>query len=271
MPVGGWTFTTAALAQGAHALTAVATDQAGNTSAASAALAVTIDTTAAAATFDLAHWSDTGTLDDRSTSVGSITLVGAAEAGATVSVQGTTLQTIANKDGQFTLTGLDLALGTNAVTIQVTDKAGNTTASTLSFERVAGSASGDAVTAWNQIALRHPSSADVSSPRCGLTRTGHGEPGGVRRPGGDRGRPRLHGAGNGGRPGLGRGGRGGSGPRILTCTTRSQRAALDGGAGHEPGRWPMAPPRRRHRAGPARGQRGIGILRFNDGYEDFTI
>ena len=43
---GAWSYTTAALANGAHSLTATATDAAGNTGAASAALSVTIDTTA---------------------------------------------------------------------------------------------------------------------------------------------------------------------------------------------------------------------------------
>ena len=43
---GAWSFTTAALANGAHSLTAKASDVAGNTSAASTALSVTIDTVA---------------------------------------------------------------------------------------------------------------------------------------------------------------------------------------------------------------------------------
>ena len=43
---GAWSFTTAALADGAHSFTATATDAAGNTSAASTALSVTIDTAA---------------------------------------------------------------------------------------------------------------------------------------------------------------------------------------------------------------------------------
>ena len=43
---GAWSFTTAALANGAHSLTATATDVAGNTSASSTALGVTIDTAA---------------------------------------------------------------------------------------------------------------------------------------------------------------------------------------------------------------------------------
>ena len=43
---GAWSYTTAALTNGAHSLTATATDAAGNTGVASAALSVTIDTTA---------------------------------------------------------------------------------------------------------------------------------------------------------------------------------------------------------------------------------
>ena len=44
---GAWTYTTAALTNGAHSLTATATDVAGNTGVASTALSVTVDTTGA--------------------------------------------------------------------------------------------------------------------------------------------------------------------------------------------------------------------------------
>src|SRR4029079_2962533 len=43
---GNWSYTTAALTNGAHSLTATATDVAGNTSAASGALSVTVDASA---------------------------------------------------------------------------------------------------------------------------------------------------------------------------------------------------------------------------------
>ena len=43
---GAWTYTTAVLANGSHSLTATATDAAGNVSAASSALTVTVDTIA---------------------------------------------------------------------------------------------------------------------------------------------------------------------------------------------------------------------------------
>ena len=57
---GAWTYTTAALSDGAHNLTATATDAAGNTSAASAALAVTIDTTAPVAPSIASFSTDSG-------------------------------------------------------------------------------------------------------------------------------------------------------------------------------------------------------------------
>src|SRR6185369_15873766 len=59
---GNWSITSSALSQGAHTLTAKATDTAGNTSAASAGLSVTVDTAAPSApgTPDLAVGSDSG-------------------------------------------------------------------------------------------------------------------------------------------------------------------------------------------------------------------
>ena len=61
---GAWTYTTAALANGAHSLTATASDAAGNTGAASAALSVTIDTTAPVAPSIASFSPDTGTVGD---------------------------------------------------------------------------------------------------------------------------------------------------------------------------------------------------------------
>ena len=57
---GAWSYTTAALANGAHSLTATATDAAGNTGAASAALSVTIDTTAPVAPTIASFSTDSG-------------------------------------------------------------------------------------------------------------------------------------------------------------------------------------------------------------------
>ena len=58
---GNWSITSSTLSGGSHTLTAKQTDIAGNTSVASAGLAVTIDTTAAAPSApDLTAATDTG-------------------------------------------------------------------------------------------------------------------------------------------------------------------------------------------------------------------
>ena len=77
---GAWSYTTAALANGAHSLTATATDAAGNTSAASAALSVTIDTAAPAAPTIASFSTDSGTVGDGITNDNTLTLTGTAEA-----------------------------------------------------------------------------------------------------------------------------------------------------------------------------------------------
>ena len=79
---GNWSYTTAALANGAHSLTATATDVAGNTSAASSALNVTIDTTAPVTPAIAAFSTDSGVVGDRITSDNTLTLAGSTEAGS---------------------------------------------------------------------------------------------------------------------------------------------------------------------------------------------
>ena len=68
--------TTAALANGAHSLTATATDAAGNTSAASSALSVTIDTSAPVAPAIASFSTDSGTVGDGITNDNTLTLTG---------------------------------------------------------------------------------------------------------------------------------------------------------------------------------------------------
>ena len=79
-------YTTAALANGAHSLTATATDAAGNTGVASAALSVTIDTTAPVAPSIASFSTDSGTVGDGITNDNTLTLTGTAEANSTVKV-----------------------------------------------------------------------------------------------------------------------------------------------------------------------------------------
>ena len=73
---GAWTYTTAALADGAHSLAALATDVAGNTSATGAALNLTIDTAAPL----------TPVLTGQYNMRGFVYLVGSADANSTVSI-----------------------------------------------------------------------------------------------------------------------------------------------------------------------------------------
>ena len=129
---GNWSITSSALGQGAHTLTAKATDTAGNVSTASAGLAITVDTTAPAApgTPVLAAASDTGSSNsDRITSAITPTITGTAEAGATVTLydtDGTTvLGTATATGGNWSITSSTLAQGAHSLTAKATDTAGN--------------------------------------------------------------------------------------------------------------------------------------------------
>ena len=128
---GAWSFTTAALANGAHSLTATATDVAGNTSAASAALNVTIDTSAPVTPAIASYSTDSGTVGDGITNDNTLTLTGSAEANATVKVyDGVTLLGSATADGSgnWSYTTAALTNGAHSLTATATDVAGNTSA-----------------------------------------------------------------------------------------------------------------------------------------------
>ncbi len=126
---GAWTYTTAALANGAHSLTATATDAAGNTGTASAALDVTVDTTAPVAPSIASFSTDSGTVGDDITNDNTLTLTGTAEANSTVKVfDGATLlgSVTANGTGAWSYTTAALANGAHSLTATATDAAGNT-------------------------------------------------------------------------------------------------------------------------------------------------
>ncbi|MGF9762733.1 Ig-like domain-containing protein [Microvirga sp. 0TCS3.31] len=131
---GNWSYTTAALSQGSHSITATATDAAGNVSAASTARTFTIDTTAPAAP----------TIDPLTTNDATPVLTGTATLGAgealKVVVGGATYTVVPNGTGHWSLDlgtatpasgTLSLpADGTYAITATVTDAAGNATSGT---------------------------------------------------------------------------------------------------------------------------------------------
>src|SRR5690242_12035820 len=126
---GAWTFATAALTNGAHSFTATATDAAGNTGAASGALAVTIDTVAPSAPTIAAFSPDSGTAGDHLTDANTLTLSGSAEANSTVKVfDGATLlgTATANGTGAWTFATAALTNGAHSFTATATDAAGNT-------------------------------------------------------------------------------------------------------------------------------------------------
>ena len=130
---GAWSFTTAALTNGAHSLTATATDVAGNTGVASGALSVTIDTTAPATPTIASFSIDSGTVGDGITNDQTLTLTGAAEANSTVKVyDGATLlgSASANGSGAWSFITAALADGAHSFTATATDAAGNTSAAT---------------------------------------------------------------------------------------------------------------------------------------------
>src|SRR5262249_11627247 len=83
---GAWSYTTSALADGSHSLAATASDAAANTSAASAAFAVTIDTTVPVAPSITSFSGDSGSVGDHITNDNTLTLTGTAEANAKVRV-----------------------------------------------------------------------------------------------------------------------------------------------------------------------------------------
>ena len=122
-------YTTSALINGAHSLTATATDVAGNTGVASTALNVTVDSTAPVAPSIASFSTDSGTVGDNITSDNTLTLNGTAEAGSTVKVyDGSTLlgSATANGSGAWTYTTSALINGAHSLTATATDVAGNT-------------------------------------------------------------------------------------------------------------------------------------------------
>jgi hypothetical protein len=117
---GAWSYTTAALSNGAHSLTATASDAAGNTGVASSALAVTVDTVAPNVPV---------IASDAFVNSNEVMLTGTAEVNSTVNIfEGTTQlgTTTADGRGAWSYTTSPLSNGNHAFTATATDAAGNT-------------------------------------------------------------------------------------------------------------------------------------------------
>ena len=176
---GAWSYTTAALANGAHSLTATATDAAGNTSAASAALAVTVTAPPGAPT--ITSFSPTrGVVGDGITDPAILTLTGTAVANSTVKVyDGTTLlgtatangsgawsfTTVALPDGAHSFTATDTVSGVTSaasVALSVTvDTVAPAAPSIASFSTDSGTV-GDRITNDNTLTLTGTAEANAT-------------------------------------------------------------------------------------------------------------
>ena len=131
---GAWSFTTSTLADATHSFTAMDTDASGNTSAASHAVSVTVDTQAPAAPV---------IATDTIVNTNEVMLTGTAEANSTVTVlEGATQlgTATANASGAWSFTTAPLPSGNHTFTATATDAAGNTGAlSDPSIRRLAQS------------------------------------------------------------------------------------------------------------------------------------
>jgi hypothetical protein len=133
---GAWGYTTGVLSTGSHSLTAKATDAAGNTGAASAAVSVNTSTTppptAPSAPTIASFSNDTGTAGDKVTSDSTLTLAGNAAANSTVRVYDGTTQigtATANSSGAWTYTTAALSDGSHNLTAKATTASGTSATS----------------------------------------------------------------------------------------------------------------------------------------------
>ncbi len=128
---GSWLIKSNTLADGVHAISAQATDIAGNVSVASAAVLVTIDATGPAAPTvpNMTPLSDSGvSTADNITKVTTPTFIGSAEAGTTVTLfkGGSALGTAkASAGGIWSIKSAALADGSHVITARASDPAGN--------------------------------------------------------------------------------------------------------------------------------------------------
>jgi hypothetical protein len=133
---GAWSFTLGQLSEGAHKLTATASDVAGNTSAASDILSFTVDTLAPGAPGSLADLKIVGGYVNAAHNLANQALTGKAEAYSLVSVyDGTTKLGVvqAGQTGDWSYTLGKLAEGDHSFTATAADKAGNIGASSAAL------------------------------------------------------------------------------------------------------------------------------------------
>lgn len=130
---GSWDYITKVLTDAKHTLTATATNASGQTSAASAAVAVTVDTKVPAAPT---------IAKDAVNSSNQAVVSGSAEANSTIKVYDGTTQVgtaMTNSSGAWGLTTSALSIGSHVLTAKATDLAGNVSAASAGVDPVIGS------------------------------------------------------------------------------------------------------------------------------------
>lgn len=138
-----------------------ATDAAGATG--TARVAFTLDRAGPAApALGLSAGSDTGPAGDGRTAAGRVTLVGATDPLAPVTLS-TGAATVADAAGAFRFPDVDLAVGANPLTARATDAAGNETEFAATIDREAAAPAGDVVLDWN-FTLLEAVRIDASTP-----------------------------------------------------------------------------------------------------------
>ncbi len=155
------------LADGQHIIKITAADIFGNKTTRS--IDFTLDTTAPKTTIALDVASDSGTIGDYRTNNDIVTLTGKTEANTQLKISQkdskTGFQTIgsvtSDANGNYQLTGVNLAKGINSFTIQAKDLAGNTSTNTQDIRRIAQD---DAVITWNQILLNTIATTKTAPP-----------------------------------------------------------------------------------------------------------
>ncbi|MGX1170737.1 Ig-like domain-containing protein [Bradyrhizobium sp. NC92] len=124
---GAWDYITKVLTDAKHTLTATATSSSGQTSVASSALAITVDTKAPTAPTIASHTVNTAN---------QVVMSGSAEASSVVKVFDGTTQigtATASSTGGWSYTSSALAAGSHSLTATATDAAGNTGAASTAF------------------------------------------------------------------------------------------------------------------------------------------
>ena len=153
------------LPDGVHTLHLAVTDA--NGSVTRQDVTFTLLTALATPAIALASSDRAGSAADQA-AVGRVTIVGTATPGAAVQLTGSgnSLSTTAAADGHYAIADVSLTAGANAITVNATDRAGNTGGNSTTITRLAGSGGSDVVLTWDAI-VRAAITRDADAPTVG--------------------------------------------------------------------------------------------------------